>query len=260
MELLGLDLDLLAKETLELNHSLRGQFHFDFENQNQFDDLLSGKFEYPERSGLIYRIDQSRSTFCVRGVSTANIREELKKNDAHKGFAFFETPSVEIAQSIYDQVFNRRFPFHEDLMFNLSDPGFSWFMEHSENSFKVYFKSYAASGAERPIKLGPIGDSKVATTIIPHAVEFFRFLFPIVEFSCTEKVFSLETSPDADKTFFEFFKNVFLKGKNEFDLEEFSELPHLKTINCYLNEVASVRNFWLKIENSLNVKSDEIYQ
>ena len=79
MELLGLDLDLLAKETLELNNSLRGQFHFDFENQNQFDDLLTGKFEYPAKPGLVYRVDQSRSTFCVRGVSTFNIREEFKK-------------------------------------------------------------------------------------------------------------------------------------------------------------------------------------
>lgn len=260
MELMGLDFNSLAKETLELNHSLHGQFQFDFENQDHFDDLLSGKFEYPSRPGLIYRIDQSRSTFCVRGIATDSIRDEFRKNEELKGHAFFECPSVEIAQSVFDQIFNRRFPFHEDLMFNLSDPGFSWFMEHDEKSFKVYFKSYAASGAEKPIKLGPIGDSKVATTLIPHAVEFFRFLFPILEFSCTEKVFSLETDPQSDKTFFEFFKNVFLKGKNEFNLEEFAELPHLKTISCYLNEVASVRQFWLKIENNLNVKSDELYQ
>ena len=260
MDLMGLDFNSLAKETLELNHSLRGQFHFDFENQDQFEDLLSGKFEYPDKPGLIYVIDQSRSTFCVRGMPTGSIRDDLRRNENLKSHGHFECPSVEIAQSIYDQIFNRRFPFHEDLMFNLSDPGFSWFMEHDEKSFKVYFKSYAASGAEKPIKLGPIGDSKVATTLIPHAVEFFRFLFPVVEFSCTEKVFSLETDADSDKTFFEFFKNVFLKGKNEFKLDEFADLPHLKTISCYLNELASVRHFWLKIESSLNVKSDEIYQ
>jgi len=260
MELLGLDLDLLAKETIELNNSLRGQFHFDFDDQSRFDDLLNGRFEYPESAGLIYRIDQSRSTFCVRGMASTDLRHDFKETEIYKGFSFFETPSIEIAQSIYDQIFNRRFPFHEDLMFNLSDPGFSWFMEHTETSFKVYFKSYAASGTEKLIKLGPIGDTTVAMMFIPHAVEFFRFLFPIVEFSCTEKVFSLETLAQDNHIFFNYFKNVFLLGKNEFDLEEFRGLPHLKTIHCYLNELAFIRNFWLKIENNLDIKSDGIYQ
>ena len=145
-------------------------------------------------------------------------------------------------------------------MFNLSDPGLSWWMEHDDCSFKVYFKSYAASNAQKLIKLGPIGDIKMAMVLIPHAIEFFRFLFPIVEFSCTEKVFSLATDSEADKSFFELLKNVFLTGKNEFNLAEFEELPHLKTIGHYLSELASLRSFWMRVEGSLHIKADEIYQ
>ncbi len=254
-ELQSIDYHLLAKETIELNLSLRGKFQFDFDNQDQYEAVLAGKFEYPERPGLIYSIDQNRSTYCVRGLVTENIRQEFRKNDSLKGLGFFETVDTEIAQRIFEKIFNRRFPFQDDLMFNLSEPGLNWFLEHDDTMLKVYFKSYSQVSEEAK-KIGPLGEGRRALVMLPQVVDFLKFLFPVVETSCSDKFFYISTSSFADKTFFVLLKNVFLKGRNDFHLPDCHDLPHLKGINDYLNEIASMRGFWMRIESNLHMKND----
>lgn len=117
---------------------------------------------YPDTPGIIYKIDNGPSTFCVRGYSVANIREGFKElgqmysskrpilkishDDDFSQVMFFETKSFELAEAVREQIINRRFPHQEDAVCNISDPGFSWWMDvsdfnengHKQGRFEIF--------------------------------------------------------------------------------------------------------------------------
>jgi hypothetical protein len=301
----GLSLDLLLQETLALTEYLRGanphksrsaeiQDSF-FDSLGEDDDflldladnltseivvttevlavpivdLLPQERFFPETFGIIYKIDNGSSTFCVRGFSTSNIREafkELKNLESAKriilkldptsncdSVEFFETKSLELAEAVREQIINRRFPHLEDSLCNLSDPGFSWWMNIDQNcsdKFEIFFKSHGVNRADDYIQLGPIGDGSVAALRMNQARSLLRSSFPISEFSCDDKSFTVASSKPDHLSFIS-FKNIFLEGVNHTELENFPDNGVGRTLYYYFHELAIVRKFWIEVKTKL---------
>lgn len=299
MDQQDLSLDLLLQETLALSEFLRSS---NIEKKDPVipssddtdylldlaDSLLdepvalpieniqqtSCAFElYPESAGIIYKIDNGASTFCVRGFSTGNIRDslrELLKTDSVKRpllklsteegldqVHFFPTKNLELADAVKEQVINRRFPHLEDSLCNISDPGFSWWMNiHSDSEinggkFEIFFRSHGINRAEKYIQLGPIGDGAIAALRMNQARTLLRSSFPISEFSCDDKSFSL-ASTKPDHSGFISFKKIFLEGINQTTEENFPDNSMGRTLFYYFHELAIVRKFWIEVKSKLS--------
>ena len=230
---------------------------------------------YPETTGIIYRIDSGVSTFCIRGFTTKNIRADwidvqsktslkrvlLKIADdvEFSNVSFFETATFELAEAAKEQIINRRFPHQEDSVCNLSDPGFSWWMDvrgrenssSPEGRFEIFFRSHGINRAEKYIQLGPIGDGAIAQLRMNQARTLLRSSFPISEFSCDDKSFAV-ASLKPDHSSFISFKNIFLHGINNTTLENFPDNSLGRTLYFYFHELAVVRKFWIEVKKKLS--------
>lgn len=237
-------------------------------------DLFAQAQTLPETPGIIYKIDNALSTFCVRGYSAQNIREafqELAHKDSSKRIVlkldqdngldsvqFFETKSFELAESVREQIINRRFPHQEDSLCNLSDPGFSWWMNveqaqvpgSDQGRFEIFFRSHGINRAEKYIQLGPIGDGSIAALRMNQARTLLRSSFPISEFSCDDKSFTVASSKPDHLSFIS-FKNIFLEGVNLTSLENFPDNSVGRTLYYYFHELAVVRKFWIEVKTKL---------
>lgn len=220
----------------------------------------------PEAPGIIFKIDNGPSTFCVRGFSALNIREafneiadssaskrivlKLDKESSLDDVNFFETKSFELAEAIREQIVNRRFPHQEDSVCNISDPGYSWWMNVMPNGFEIFFRSHGINRAEKYIQLGPIGDGGVAALRMNQARTLLRSSFPISEFSCDDKSFTV-TSAKPEHLSFISFRNIFLEGVNQTELENFPDNSVGRTLFYYFHELAIVRKFWIEVKTKL---------
>jgi hypothetical protein len=262
----SLNFDILALETLELTRHLRQAHDLDFleERFAHFDmreaEVSSGPVVIPESSGLVYVVEKGVNTFCVRGFATEDLaqsiddlqnanraeraRLEVKNEvDWEADLRFFETESIETAQMIVDQLINRRFPRHEDMLCNLSDPGFSWWMRDEGQKLVIYFKSHAVERGLESIQLGPLGDKRIAEQRLSQSSAVLSKLFPLAEFSVSERVVVISTSV-AGHAGFEAFKNMFSSGSNPFAGENYLG----PTLYYFFQELASTRRFWLQVE------------
>jgi hypothetical protein len=258
--------DLVSRKSSEIHTA--GESH-----QNNFkSDNSPQLIMFPETSGIIYKIDNSISTFCVRGYSCHNIREafiELNKADSTKrmilkldmditpdSIQFFETKNFDLAVAVCEKITNRRFPHQEDSLCNISDPGFSWWMDVDQSNienmgkFEIFFKSYGINRAEKYIQLGPIGDGAIAALRMNQAHTLLRSSFPIGEFSCDGKSFTV-ASLKPDHLSFISFKNIFLKGINHTELENFPDNDMGRSLFYYFQELAIVRKFWIEVKTKL---------
>lgn len=228
---------------------------------------------YPESPGVIYKIDNGLSTFCVRGFASKNIREsmleldgkesskrsilKLMSSDGLDQIHFFVTKNLELAEAIKEQVINRRFPHMEDALCNISDPGFSWWMNintdelEGEGKFEIFFRSHGINRAEKYIQLGPIGDGAIAALRMNQARTLLRSSFPISEFSCDDKSFSIASSKP-DHSGFVSFRNIFLDGINNTIEENFPDNSLGRTLYYYFHELAIVRKFWIEVKTKLS--------
>lgn len=243
----------------------------DFSTQELPFELEPITVNYPTSSGIIYKIDDAMGTFCVRGFSAQNIAEgfkELKAIDSAKRSIlklnnddgldkvfFFKTKNFELAESIREQIVNRRFPKVEDSVCNISDPGFSWWMDVSlqdgEGRFEIFFKSHSINRAEKYIQLGPIGDGAIAALRLNQARTLLRSSFPISEFVCTDRSFTITTTKPDHLSFLS-FKNIFLLGENHTEEENFPDNTLGRTLYFYFHEVAVIRKFWIEVQNRLS--------
>lgn len=310
MDRQDLSLDLLLQETLALSEFLRSHSvdknHFnqktnaEFNSKVEFSDdtdylldladsivseplrptenyIVAEELNYfekfPEAAGILYKIDNGISTFCVRGFSSSNLRQSVEelvlancskrpilKLQIDEGLAevqFFQTKNLELADAIKEQVINRRFPHLEDSLCNISDPGFSWWMNlnPSDNDgggkFEIFFRSHGINRAEKYIQLGPIGDGAMAALRMNQARTLLRSSFPIREFSCDDKSFSL-ASTKPDHSGFLSFKNIFLEGSNHTVEENFPDNSMGRTLFYYFHELAVVRKFWIEVKSKLS--------
>ncbi len=257
MDSMSIDFSKLAQETFELNSAQHS------EETEVPEEILSEELYLA--SGLIYRIEQSTGTFCVRGIETEDIGNYLE-NDQNRdhlfhnlrivssedldGICYFETETVEIAKKIKNNILNKRFPYDEDMICNLSDPGFSWWMEDGSSSLKIYFKLHGVASSEL-YRLGPIGNVNEINKIFNDGMIVIKALFNISEFYCNEK--SLGLTVDRESPYFDIIKGVFLDGLAPVGLESFFSMSVYPQMYSYLIELASIRKFWITIENKFSI-------
>lgn len=237
-------------------------FDLDFLMQETFAMAeMSLPVSRPMAPGLIYRLDDGGNTFCIRAIATANIEEEFTKinRSALKiaddfpldSLFYFELPTVEQAEAVIDQLCHRRFPKLEDSLCNISDPGFSWWMDIGQDRFEIFFRSHGINRAEKYIQLGPIGDQKVAELRLGQIQHLLQNTFPVSEFSITNKSFALATTKP-EHLGFNSFKNIFLKGENQTDIGNFPENALGRTLYFYFQELAAIRKFWIEVQTKLS--------
>lgn len=266
MEDTQLSFEALTRETMEMSQSFNQEFSFSDEFKAPSEEEKIEEASAPESPGLIYKIEKGISTFCVRGVVCQNLHEsyeellegegtlvsQLKLEDESdlSSIRFYPTEAPELAERISEELINRRFPIEEDILCNVSDPGFSWWLDMEEDHFQVFFKSHGIHRAEEYIRLGPLGDPGIASTRILQAESIFRSAFPIGEFVSSDKGFAISTT-DSSNINFQTLKNFFLTGVNDTTDGTFPPSIEGRTLFYYFKEVASIRHFWLELEKEM---------
>lgn len=265
----SMDFETLTKETLELSQNL----DFDFERfedaflpaeklpKDSIVDFFSDSHAPEQGPGVVYLLESGLSTFCLRGISTDDLSLEydlLQKKelsflklfrindcDAEEvdKIAFFATPSKDVADSLVKDFMNRRFPIAETSLCNLSDPGFSWWMNCDESEINIYFQSHSIDRDKMLLQLGPLGEPAFAMKMLQKACSTLMHFFPIKDYSVTSRGVSISCAPEASAEFSE-FSRVFTDG--EFAWSEILEMgsgPHQEVL-LYLQKLAYKRRFW----------------
>lgn len=155
-----------------------------------FSQIFS-KDKLPEEApGFFYHLQQKVSTFVIRIYPSKNLREDytniLKHPDLYptlrleesdnfeESLKYFECDNYQIAENIKIQLGNKRFPLFEERVFNVSDPGDSWWVKLEESRVTIYFKLSATVEMDSLIKLGPLGDPQKAVDTFSKLYGYFK--------------------------------------------------------------------------------------
>jgi hypothetical protein len=231
----------------------------------------------PTDPGILYHIQKSPSVFVIRTLVSQNIREDYLKildnpedypslrlvegeaDEIDTRLRFFIVENHYQAEVIHDQLNNRRFPVDEEMMCNLSDPGFSWWMTSRENSLQVAF-NLSSSLEGGAVKLGPLGDRELA---VKSFLKFGELL------SSSGLHLSIQNEPnrvifeEEEKLLTQDIQDLFEIGIVGDGLSELFRLLAKKSTDCgtmeslwyYFQELASIRRFWIQIQYDLEARA-----
>lgn len=236
----------------------------------QTDDEMTS---FPEGPGVLYHIQKSTSVFVIRTMVSENIRQDYFKiletpedypslrllegneDDLQRRLKFFIVENQAEAEIIHDQLHNRRFPIHEEMMCNLSDPGFSWWLTKKDQGFQLSFTMSVAP--EDTIKLGPLGDKELA-------LRNFQTFEKMVSSAGIAINIQNETNrvqfTDCEEFILEEMKDIFEFGVITQTLKDLfkilarrsADVSQLEESWFYLHELAAMRRFWIQIQFDLN--------
>jgi hypothetical protein len=264
------DMEFLVAETFKHLHET---FQVQQEERNEVQAPLNDFMKsYPEGPGVIYHVQKTIAVFVIRTLVSKNIREDYLKilerpedypslrltdmsGAIQDGLRFFMVENSSEAEIIHDQLHNRRFPFHEEMMCNLSDPGFSWWLTKKPEGFQLSF-TMSISDQDENLKLGPLGDRELAIrrfqgfeNLVASAGigmniqnEMNRVQFTDCEEFIREELKDLFEFGVVTQTLKDLFKILAKKTSDHSLLEE---------IWFYLNELAAMRRFWIQIQYDL---------
>lgn len=270
------EIELLVAETFK-------HFHENFSGVSESDEI---KFQYdsseksesfPEDPGIIYHIQKTSSVFVIRTLVSQNIREDYLKivdrpedypslrlleggsEDISRKLKFFIVENPSEAEIIHDQLHNRRFPVNEELLCNLSDPGFSWWLTKKDKSFQISF-NMSVSEDQNTVKLGPLGDRELAIRIF----QSFEGLVTSagIEMNIQNELNRVQFT-DCEEFLLEELKDVFEFGVITETLKDLFKILARKIKNSsslqetwfYLHELAAMRRFWIQIQYDLNAET-----
>jgi hypothetical protein len=246
-----------------------------FEMTSQNDQLDAfGEFELPvvapnsifalkgiKGPGVIFKVEKGPSTICIRVLPAENLEQssqqlidknqdylrvlKVDNNDELQSLKFFETSSYRWGVVIQQQLANQRFPIEEDRFCNISDPGFSWWMEKGTDWFRIHFKNICFSERSKVVKLGPLGELFDSKSSLLEFSEYIKGLFPMDEFVCSERHLSVHSHPQFLSQFFE-LKNLFLRGEMPYIENRENE----KIIEMF-TQICVLRKFWSQIESDI---------
>lgn len=266
------EIEFLVEETYRHHENLSAVFS---EFKNAITPENSSEFlTFPESSGVIYHIQKSQSVFVLRTFVSKDIRQDYLKiiqkpedypslrlledgeDEIEKKLKFFIVQNPSEAEIIHDQLHNRRFPIFEEMLCNLSDPGFSWWLTKKVSGFQLSF-TMSVSTDETTVKLGPLGDREIALRKFQnfeHIInsvginmniqnEINRVQFTECEEFILEELKDLFEFGVVTKTFEDLFK-ILSKQTNDLSL--------LEDTWFYLHELAAMRRFWIQVQYDLN--------
>jgi hypothetical protein len=269
------DISKLVDETF--CHADTNSFHpflFDEEIEvSKLEDVPS------ETSGVFYHIQKSLGTFVVRMVPCEDLSVTYKQilaspdefpklrlldEDGNTDFTvlkYFETDNIELAHSLCKEMSHNRYPLYEEDVINISDPGYSWWLELKKNQIKIYFKLSRTADLDKMYKLGPLGDPKLSLKRFSLLNGYFKALFPVASYAGAHG--ALDIVVEYENHLFKYFKNLLLTGNVDFEfwqeLREYEihakDSPYVQSIvkaNYFIMELANMRRFWQTIQDDLN--------
>ena len=221
-----------------------------------------------EGPGVVYKLEKGISTYCLRGYATDDMSWELdalerqdpqamkklRMNDEEsiEDISFFSTHDEAFAETLVDQLVNRRFPRQEAIVCNISDPGFSWWLSCDELGFEVYFQSHGIERDENLIQLGPLGDPFIAYQFFKKSFSFLKSQFSINEFSATEKGLRVSCGQSSVGEFQKLVQ-LFIDGSFPWESDVFSSTKSMdKGLLLYFYELSLLRSFWVRVQDRLN--------
>lgn len=266
------EIELLVSETFKHFNEHYGSPHENAQKIHPFQ--LGDRLAIPDEPGLLYHIQKATSVFVIRTFVSKNIREDYQKimeepanypslrllegsaDSVGERLRFFVVENDGQASVIHEQLCNRRFPIHEEMMCNLSDPGFSWWLSKKENGFQIAF-NLSVGFEEGAIKLGPIGEQQ-------EALKSFQMLQYLVSTSGLTLNIQNEVNrvqfTDGDEFLIEELKDLFEFGVVNDGLKKIFKLmartgqssADLEMTWFYLLELSALRRFWIQIQYDLN--------
>lgn len=277
------DIDAMVQATF----SGEGEFH----GQNPFDNLeltnsicannTIDDLELPDQCpGVFYNLELKASTFVIRIFPSNDLSVDYPKILEHpedyptlrllsdddrsvkEKLQYFECDMPELAHQIKKELSNKRFPIFEEHVFNVSDPGDSWWVKSDAGELKVFFKLSRTESMDSLIKLGPLGDTNLAMEKFKKLYGYFRMLFPIADYASAHGQLTIKCEYANDPIFKDFVK-IFTVGDSGFDFWDYlrklemssQDKPYiesLKQANLFLMEIANMRRFWMRIQEQLN--------
>ncbi|HXH75791.1 MAG TPA: hypothetical protein VNJ08_12530 [Bacteriovoracaceae bacterium] len=229
---------------------------------------------FPEDPGVIYHIQQTPTVFVIRTFVSRNIRidyhriseqpEEFPslrlleggtRDELGHKLRFFLVGNPLQADIIHDQLNNRRFPVNEEMMCNLSDPGFSWWLTPKGTGFQISFTLSVSSG-EGSLKLGPLGDHQMA-------LKNFQALENLVSRAGLKLLMQNEMNrvnfSDGEEVLMNELRDLFEFGVITESMGEIFQAlaratPDTSTLEMtwfYLQELAAMRRFWIQVQYDL---------
>jgi hypothetical protein len=269
------DIELLVAETFKhfqenYNHSIPAPMVV-----NPVELQVDEKIDWlPEGPGLLYHLQKTSSLFVIRTFVSKNILKDYTailerpedyptlrlleggNNEIAKKLRFFTIEDFSQAEIIQDQLANRRFPVNEELMCNLSDPGFSWWLLKGKHGFNLSF-NLSTSDIDSVVKLGPLGDQQLA-------MANFQLLEKLTLDSGLDLNLQNEMNRvqliEGEEILIEELKDLFEFGVMGETLVKLFKLiakrtqyqSQLETLWLYFQEIAAVRRFWIQIQYDLD--------
>lgn len=257
------DMEYLVQETMRLA---------DLELE-QATNPDSAKVKVPAGPGVLYHLQNSGPVFVVRTLVTEDLGRDyhlacehpedfpslkLLENGgvATQRLRFFTTETTGQAEHIHKRVGQRRFPRREEDVCNLSDPGFSWWIENGSASFTLFGKmNWMREGL---VRLGPLHDVNLAQPRWAELANLLVLLPLPLEVSTETSRFQL--SAQAEHTWLvDEFRRIFTLGEVSPELRDLFVILGkrgaapglLESCWYFLQETAAVRRFWLKIQAEL---------
>lgn len=245
--------------------------------QNHFTYDFEAQIMPPKGPGVFFKLQKSLGTFVIRSIAVNDLEKyyasiikypenfpslRLAQGELpiEKELKFFQTDTLAIAQILQSTVSNKRFPLEEENIFNISDPGFSWWLKKEDDHIEVFFKLAYTHDMDSLIKIGPLGEADSGKKVFEKLYRYFCALFPVSEFSSTQNSFIIGTSQKNSKLF-NCFINMFETGEVDTyfwqqlkQLEESSQgksLDLVRIANEYMLELSNVRKFWVQIDKLL---------
>ncbi len=266
------EISFLVQETFKDAESSQGA-------KGLFNNFFSKKENLPDEvPGFFYHLQKKASTFVIRIYPSENLKQDyinivnhpdlyptlrLQEDEGtlEEKLKFFECDRIEIAKNIKQHLGNKRFPIFEERVFNVSDPGDSWWLSQDGNTVNIHFKLSRTQSVANLVKLGPLGESKRYLETFGKLGGYFNMIFPIADYSSAHGQLSI-TCSENENYYFDLFKQLLEFGETSHDFWEYLRklevdsqhreyLDSLQKANYFLMELGFIRHFWKKIEEEL---------
>ncbi len=271
---LVIDYDRMSAETLLLVEQLQDD-RATTQQLEELPPLPVPEVPQVQGPGLLYYVDFQGRTFSIRGLPVTDLNESYQSAlqgdekilgdlridgpDKLVDIKLFKTPECATAEVLADQLFNRRFPIHEDSYFNVSDPGPGlWSVERGAHEFCLYFKRVFHQELVTH-SLGPIVDPLVAARRFSELPQTLTLWPQELEIKIDEKALVLQPrDPSANvQMYLQNLREICCNGKMIFEKSDFKNTTQGRTSYFFFLELAYTRKFWLEIEQELSRLSNE---
>ncbi|HAZ12815.1 MAG: hypothetical protein A2X86_04080 [Bdellovibrionales bacterium GWA2_49_15] len=226
--------------------------------------------EQVEGSGLLYHIDFQGQTFSIRGIAVHDLKVSyaqalqgsqeilaplrMQQDFQSVEIKTFRTPTHATAEILADQLFNRRFPLHEDSYFNVSDPGPGlWLVDRGLPEFCLHFKRVFHQDLATH-SLGPIIDPQVAARRFLELPETLAIWPKELVLKIDEKALILQSAcgDSCIQSILEKLREIFCHARMTWKRSDFKNTAAGQTSYFFFLEMAFTRGLWMDIEEELN--------